>query len=1333
MKLSCRRLALFGASVSVVALAIGSPAHAATDVSSDPVDDKLTICLIDDDCLFSVEAHDSIVNDGPVSFVADVAAVASGSAWASAMVTQGFAQFVSAGANETAALDFTNHGTVHAAASALASGSMAYALASDGFTVRQNAANFGGGAVSVSLSNDGEIDAGAIAHANAQGPTALASATNYSAVDQRGYAFGNDAFVALSNSGAIHVGALAAANIAVSSSLAAAIAFASNDDAIAQSAGAYHGDASVSLVNSGEVNVDAAAHAVANGGYATATAYLHEGIYQEAFAVGGDARVHIDNGDILGLAASAQATGAAAFALAGVHSAVSQFAAATSAGNASADFANSGKIDISAIAVAHATNSFGAAEASLTSALFQLAYAPDGEAQAALTNSGAINAQVNATATALVNPLALALRGPVIKQEAIGGSLADIQFDNVGKLSFEVAANANGGRAIAIAGMAAASQLVSSSDIEKISFTNRGTIAVGLAAKAVGTSAGFARAGGRVLYQEAVDGTASFANSGIVDIYVAAQGVAPWLGHGSALATGVAQLARVADFDNSGILSVNAAARGSGTGSGAFVGVRGFARGYGVFGSDFSLDSKNSGTIDVSAAALSPLVAYAGAVGMAFTAFGSGTSAPDARIDGTVVNSGRIEAAALAHGTPIVWGSGSTASSSPGSSATAIGLAFNSQANAASVTNSGAINVDAVTLNGGPANATGVRVHAFGLPAGTPDSFTLTNDGGSIRARQSTDGGQTWHRGIAIDVATAPNASVINFLAGGRIYGNIDVQAGDTINVTGGETLLDGIINPECVGASDPNGCGQGALNINNGGALVLEDRRFSGVAAMYDGPSHAFLNSLDLRAASSGSAGTLALGLEPAAGGVQAAGMYTQLFADTANLAGTLEARLATKDGLFEDSYSWDNVVDANTLNGRFDRCIIGGNYANSALLNFSCSYDNAGNVDLALTRVAFDAVAGLNRNATSVGSAIEDIYNTGLTGGVANLVSDLFRTGDAAGYSRALNMLSGSSYANYLQSFGSLGVHANDLVDRATDCDKTVRASASECRSGPVRLWGQVDDQKRNADADVEAGAIRSNRWTTLLGADVGLGRSAVLGLTFGGVANHVRDKQFGDDVKSNGYAFGLFGVYDPGAFYVKGMAGYSAFQGHSSRRVDLTTFAGSLSGDPDVNMWTLGFHAGYRRQAGKSLLTSYVNLDYADARLDGFSEARTAGDPGAELSISGGKSRHVFLTSGLKWTGRIGGLVPELDLGYRYRFDDRRSQFSASGIGGEDAGFDIVSASQKRGSLLAGVSVGGKLAWLDLRLSYEGEYSGNAANHSASLKISLPLGGKARPAPQ
>ena len=45
--------------------------------------------------------------------------------------------------------------------------------------------------------------------------------------------------------------------------------------------------------------------------------------------------------------------------------------------------------------------------------------------------------------------------------------------------------------------------------------------------------------------------------------------------------------------------------------------------------------------------------------------------------------------------------------------------------------------------------------------------------------------------------SASPNASVINLLGDGAIYGNVAIQDGDVISVADGTTYFDGIINPQ--------------------------------------------------------------------------------------------------------------------------------------------------------------------------------------------------------------------------------------------------------------------------------------------------------------------------------------------------------------------------------------------------------------------------------------------------------------------------------------------------------------------------------------------------------
>jgi len=471
----------------------------------------------------------------------------------------------------------------------------------------------------------------------------------------------------------------------------------------------------------------------------------------------------------------------------------------------------------------------------------------------------------------------------------------------------------------------------------------------------------------------------------------------------------------------------------------------------------------------------------------------------------------------------------------------------------------------------------------------------------------------------------------------------------------------------------------------------------------------------------------------------VQAVGSYVQVYADTANLDGTLVANVTPQDGKFADSTSWQNVIDANTLSGKFTACALGGGYADSVLLKLSCSYDSNANVDLSLTRVAFNAVAGLTANEAAVGGGIESAYQGGGAGAATvqsaasaatgsgpfgALAGTLFQL-NAADYALALNELSGAGYAGYLQSFNSLGYHYNSVLERASECDRPVLAgSALACRTSPFHLWAQLDHDHLDRDGDSELAGDSGHRSTLVAGADVNLSSAAVVGISAGSVSNHDRFADAaGSDIKGDGWQVGAYGVYDPGAFFVKALGTYSRLDGTAHRHLDFGASPGTITGNPDATVWTLGLHGGYRLQLSPAnLVTPFVSYDYTDAKLDGFTETGTTG---AELTVHGGSEKHSWLTGGVKWTGQFGGIVPEASVAWRHAFGDRRASFNANFAGSPaTSDFDIVSMSEKHDALLAGVSVGGRLGPVDVRLAYQGAFGGGTTEHSGFLKLVLPF---------
>ncbi|HEX8028052.1 MAG TPA: autotransporter domain-containing protein, partial [Vicinamibacterales bacterium] len=533
----------------------------------------------------------------------------------------------------------------------------------------------------------------------------------------------------------------------------------------------------------------------------------------------------------------------------------------------------------------------------------------------------------------------------------------------------------------------------------------------------------------------------------------------------------------------------------------------------------------NSGSVSVDALAIASGVAGSAVA----TAIGYSATGVTATLD--VVNSGSMTVVASA--------SGATTSS-----ANATGINVGLGTGDTTVTNSGSLSVDAITANGGAASATGIQVLTTGA-AGT----TVINNSGDLIVRVSGDGGATFQRGMAINVVPSTTPSVINLLGGGNIYGNIDIQAGDIINVDNGMTTFDGIVNPECmppVYDGVASTCGQGTLNITADGNLFLADPRITGDPDLYDGPSYVFVDTYNQAAG-----GTVTFDLQPAAGGTQAIGTYPQIFANTANIDGNLVAVVTTPNGLYADSYFWNNVIDAVTLNGTFDSCSIGGDQAPSPLLGLTCTYDGGENVDLGLARVAFNDLAGLTDNQLAVATALENVYDVTLTGPFSTLVAELF-TLDQASLVDAFDQLSGVEYPNYLHSIRNSQFVLNTFVNDQLDCS-IAPDGIENCRTptegGRVWILGQYG--WNNLDSNDNAIGYEGNHWAGTLGGEYRFGNFA-LGAFFGyrNVDIDYPDALVGSDAEANGWHIGLTASYDVGSFYVRGIGSYSSLDGDSER---------------------------------------------------------------------------------------------------------------------------------------------------------------------------------------
>ncbi len=381
-------------------------------------------------------------------------------------------------------------------------------------------------------------------------------------------------------------------------------------------------------------------------------------------------------------------------------------------------------------------------------------------------------------------------------------------------------------------------------------------------------------------------------------------------------------------------------------------------------------------------------------------------------------------------------------------------------------------------------------------------------------------------------------------------------------------------------------------------------------------------------------------------------------------------------------------------------------------------------GDVDIAITRIGFGALAGLTANQAAVGNGIERAYTPTLTGSFAGLVGNLFLLNDAA-YRDALTQLGGDQYAGFVQGLRNQNLQINNKISDQLDC--AVAADGLEnCngRDGQIRVWGQAQYNDMSVDSDINAPGYASNNWSALLGADYSTGQ-----FTIGGFAGY-RDTRMdftrnGGQIKADGWQLGMMAAYDTGSFYGRIIGSYSGLGGQSTRTVNILTNTGTIAGNPDTGVTSIYGEFGGRIQVGPAWLTPFAALDYANVKLKSFAET---GVPGANLAYSDQNENQTSMLAGLKLAGNLGGIVPEAKVAWRHDLSDTpigvTARFADAPSGSD---FTAIPPNISRSSFVAGFSLAAVLGErFTGRIGYQGRFSSQAKDHAVYGSLVFRFGG-------
>jgi uncharacterized protein with beta-barrel porin domain len=1241
---------------------------------------------------------------------------------------------------------------------------------------------------SVSFSNSGTINIISKAIANGTTYSADAYASNVSAVWQTVDADNNEliAIAMLTNNGPLNIMAQATASQATSSS---AQATAYIEDAIWQEA-ADGASTTVSLTNNSTMNIIAQAKAISPA-TATANAYVSDGIVQIATgnAVDGSvASATFSNSTdaTLNILAYATASGTDASANAYINSSSSNAAIyqeANGADTASVTFSNSGTINIISKAIANGTTYNADAYADNDTAIWQYVDADNNElsATATLTNDGPLNIQALAyAATQSDSATATADLDYAIYQEAKDGLITSVGLTNNSTLNIVAVASAivsgssgsayadatidqaiyqsadgdgSSGTAVnsgnsatasitnnasltlsadadAIAGNTATAfatitsgivQYAIDADTVQASFNNTGALLVAADAYAEAFDAS-AKAVATALRQNVQanaggDATASFVNSSSFEVSALAVALGQHNSQTvtSATATAVASARGVRQdiltggettatmaFDNSGSFIVMATASAAATiGTAANnSSATAYARGYHVFagteGYTANLDVTNSGDMYIQARAIlgGTDTAVASARGIIFNA---------ETLTGSFVNSGNLTVIA----------------SASGGTATARGLdirADNVGKDTASFANSGTISVTAIASS---ASAIAVRFMNYtytGTGAGTATA-SFTNDGGTISATVDNNGSldDGYDYGYAFYTEDANYPVLLNWQgssADGSIFGHVEIKDGDMIYVTSGTTRFDGAINP----TTDDN---VGELDIYDDGKLIL--------ALNQDIKGSVGLNTSYVDSFTVQSDGTIGYEIEAESGDI------SRIDAITASLDGTI--MVTALAGLYSGTWTYQDVIDADTLTGTFAN-----ETTQTPLLDLAVTYDSDDNVDLTVTRVAFNAVSGLTVNQKAVAAGIETTYSTLLANSATyadytDLVGELF-TLDETEYPDALDQLSGVEYAGALQAAtGSFRYFHNAVEDRVkaahdegTSTSAFINTLFSGTQNGKADsgAWASVQGGSSDQDGDGNASGYSYDQVSALIGADGMVNDRLMVGIAGGIYSPGDLDFDNGNTVsQETGYQIGAYAQYDTGQYYARGFVGYGAWDASATRTISIGTLSGTNTSSFDVSAWNVSGEGGYDFKRTNFTLTPYAGLSYTYASLgnyveSGFAASALSGDGSAD-QLDGYVGVRV---SGINYKTGNTTIMPEFAFGYIYNFSDEASVNNTLIAAPTGTSFTILGPEHGGAAFLNHTLSVYVRKNVKMSIGYAGEYGSDHQDHSGfgQLKVNF-----------